>query len=312
MKNEIPQRHYRGSWFSVELHEAVKEWMTKTELLILMEINALSSLKRGCFATNEYLAKECNTTPIHVSRSIKKLKETGWVTEEKGTLNGIKNWRFLYANVEKTPRRKSQKPIPKKEKGDKQKYQPMGKQKCLPEDNSNTTYSYSPNKSMNSVSNETLSASAGADTRRGVSFSSNGNGKHSKTCERNPSKQKEHSKPTPAGSTSQEMAKILHDALLKKNKVMRKPNLSRWASEFSKLHQGRPLKIKRIKKVLKWYCKHFMDEFIPKCFSAASFCSRFVSIEFAMESKNKKESNTNGKLFRREDGMITHKMEYWD
>ena len=61
------------------------------------------------------------------------------------------------------------------------------------------------------------------------------------------------------------------------------------------------IKKKRIKSVLNWYVKHFGEEFVPKAYSAKTFCSKFANIEDAMERWDK--------LVEKGEQKITYKLK---
>jgi hypothetical protein len=82
-------------------------------------------------------------------------------------------------------------------------------------------------------------------------------------------------------------AKELHDALVKKGKLMRKPKLSSWAAELRSLRSlvGEA----RFEACLDWYCDNVGKKFVPEAFSAASVKTKFSSIESAMVRAKEKE-----------------------
>ena len=73
----------------------------------------------------------------------------------------------------------------------------------------------------------------------------------------------------------------LHAALKKKRKIMREPNNQMWLASFRGLIQD-VSDAKRVRRVLRWYCQHIGEQFVPKAFSAASFREKFIDIEDAM------------------------------
>jgi hypothetical protein len=62
---------------------------TMQEKLILAEIEALSSLEKGCIASNEHFAKLLGIKKQNASRSINSLKEKGYIAVE--IVNGSRN-----------------------------------------------------------------------------------------------------------------------------------------------------------------------------------------------------------------------------
>lgn len=302
----IPPAGYRYWIIPQEVQLKVADGdITYAEALILITIDGFVRTRgEGCWASNKTIASMWGMGATRVSASIAKLERMGLVivTREKKNDDTNEEIRYLetwYSRIESTPYQNGNPPHYQNGNPSLPKWEPSINSKELI---GNTK--------------KTLSASADAECQRsvGVRSSLNGNGHTSKTKTNKPSiskQTKQITSKTDTDSPSSKMAKKLHDALLKKNKIMRKPSMPRWVAEFSKLHQGRPLKIRRVRKVLKWYCAHFMDPYVPKCFSAVSFCSRFVSIEFAMESSKKKDSSHNG-FYKDQNGVLTHKVAYWD
>ncbi len=80
----------------------------------------------------------------------------------------------------------------------------------------------------------------------------------------------------------------LENAIRKNNKLCRKVNKNTWSLCFKNLHQKYNKKKKRIKKVLKWYCNNFGEEYVIRAYSANTFCNKFSNIETSMEIDLKK------------------------
>ena len=75
----------------------------------------------------------------------------------------------------------------------------------------------------------------------------------------------------------------LEAAIRSKRKICRKVNTKQWVLHFKKFRVEGHIKKQRIKKVLLWYIVHFGEEFVPKAYSAKSFCDKFLNIEDAMD-----------------------------
>lgn len=75
--------------------------------------------------------------------------------------------------------------------------------------------------------------------------------------------------------------KHLETALRKRHLISGTPDLIKWRSEFTTLRATIPEA--RIKSVLKWYCAHIGEEFVPRICAARTFCKRFQSVEEAMK-----------------------------
>jgi len=77
-------------------------------------------------------------------------------------------------------------------------------------------------------------------------------------------------------------SKKLENVIRKKRKVFRKIDRNKWALQFKKFRTSSKIKKTRIKKVILWYVNHFGEEFVPKAYSAKTFCDKFLQIEDAM------------------------------
>ncbi len=92
----------------------------------------------------------------------------------------------------------------------------------------------------------------------------------------------------PKTGFSHDCAKKLYDALAKKGKVMRRPNLDNWASTFRKLKELRGTE--EVTQVLSWYTANIGKPYVPQAYSAQSFHDKFPSIQDAM--RNQKRDQT--------------------
>lgn len=74
-------RDFRGIWISAEI------WLTKEmtvgEKLMYVEIESLSKLERGCFASNAHFAEMFSISPARVSEIISSLASKGFVTVDQ-------------------------------------------------------------------------------------------------------------------------------------------------------------------------------------------------------------------------------------
>lgn len=78
-KNE-EKRDFKGIWIPKEVY--LNTDLTWTEKICLVEINSLdndSNKHKGCYASNEYLAKFLNVSVIRISNIISKLKKLGFI-----------------------------------------------------------------------------------------------------------------------------------------------------------------------------------------------------------------------------------------
>lgn len=70
------KREFKGVWFPKEVW--LDERLTALEKIILVEIDSLDG-EKGCYASNEYLAKFCQCSQAKVSGAVSKLKKLGYV-----------------------------------------------------------------------------------------------------------------------------------------------------------------------------------------------------------------------------------------
>jgi hypothetical protein len=85
-------------------------------------------------------------------------------------------------------------------------------------------------------------------------------------------------------SPTRKAAEELHRQLAIRRKVMRPPNLEKWAEAFRRLLLDSDVGITRFERVLYWYVEHIdEDEFMPAAYSAQTFCDKFLTIERQME-----------------------------
>lgn len=70
----------------------------------------------------------------------------------------------------------------------------------------------------------------------------------------------------------------LYDELKAKRRIMRKPSLLAWGAEIKKFLIDSGIDRKEFKDTLIWYGEHCTDQFVPRAYSAKSFCERYVQI----------------------------------
>jgi DNA-binding Lrp family transcriptional regulator len=71
------ERKFKGIWIPKNVY--LDRTLTWVEKLIFVEINSFHDDDRDCFISNETLAEFFDVTVRHVQRSLKKLKEGGWI-----------------------------------------------------------------------------------------------------------------------------------------------------------------------------------------------------------------------------------------
>lgn len=89
-------------------------------------------------------------------------------------------------------------------------------------------------------------------------------------------------------------AKYLSKIIKKTKNMTHTPSqLKSWANEIRKLSESNKIKRERIAKALKWYSNNAGRQYVPVIESGASFRSKFLRLEAAMErDKNPQQSQT--------------------
>lgn len=71
------ERDFKGVWIPKEIWLDIN--LTWSEKLLLVELDSLSTLEKGCFATNEYLGSFFNLSKDRISKLITSLKKKGYI-----------------------------------------------------------------------------------------------------------------------------------------------------------------------------------------------------------------------------------------
>lgn len=79
------EREFKGVWIPREIW--LDDNLTWSEKMLLVEIDSLSTLEKGCIATNEYLSNFFNLSKDRISKLISSLKAKGYI-EVKLIYNG--------------------------------------------------------------------------------------------------------------------------------------------------------------------------------------------------------------------------------
>ena len=70
-------RDFKGVWIPKEVW--LDDRLSAVEKIILVEIDSLDSAERGCWASNQHIAKFCQVSERTVSSAISKLKDLGYI-----------------------------------------------------------------------------------------------------------------------------------------------------------------------------------------------------------------------------------------
>lgn len=252
---EVHKAQFRGAWIPVEiLDQFHSKTINATEMVLLVTIDSLVHPKRGCYASNEYLAGQVQTTPDHVQRMLRKLVGLGLVfrTIDKNVRALTTVWSRI--TIEKPPSGGYE--------GRGVAFLPGGDGICA-------TQSITENKYTEAAAPEVPSADVGkAKTTMGyVGFTAT-----------TPKETK--GSPLPH---QESWAAALRQSIYDKGRGVTRWSKRSWANEFRKLQDTDGVSAERISEVLAWYGKHMGGEYIPQAYCAEAFRRKFVAIEGAMQ-----------------------------
>ncbi|APX72883.1 conserved phage C-terminal domain-containing protein [Companilactobacillus allii] len=77
MSEEI-SRDFKGIWIPKEIW--LDKELTKSQMLLYVEIDSLSSNEKGCFASNNYLSKFLRVSPSRISQLVSELEKKNYIT----------------------------------------------------------------------------------------------------------------------------------------------------------------------------------------------------------------------------------------
>lgn len=273
---------FRCLIFPADLVMEVEEGrMTRDEAWLAMYIDGFVIAKgEGCWASNAYLAKRMLLSTRQVKRMIRHLKEIGIVKEIGKKRIGTRDFRILetvWSRVEKeivykriddthdTHMGDTHVPQSNKDKIDITPCRSSGKSVAplLPSHDSDVERN-PPKKKKCVPSSENSLAPLAPSTDTGFFNSDN--------------------KSVSTSKKECAFAIKLHEALIKKNKLMRKQSsLKKWERSFSEFIRSVPaFEIIKIENVLDWYCKNIGGPMIPEAYSADSFIKKYPNIVSAM------------------------------
>ena len=84
-------------------------------------------------------------------------------------------------------------------------------------------------------------------------------------------------------SFDKKMSVKLEDLLREKRKFNSRTKPNSWPAQFLEFRRKNEITEKRFSLIMKFYCKHFGDKYIPKAYFANMFCDKFIQIEEARE-----------------------------
>ena len=121
---------------------------------------------------------------------------------------------------------------------------------------------------------------------------------------------------------STRLAEFLYEFLQEAgNMKLSKTKVPAWAKEFRLLCTENGVDYPRQKKALDWYRDHYSEQYVPVIESGASFRSKFIKLEAAMQRANQPKKNNNytlghlpkdpkDRIKYRDDGVLNSKGEF--
>jgi Mn-dependent DtxR family transcriptional regulator len=95
---------------------------------------------------------------------------------------------------------------------------------------------------------------------------------------------------------NKEQSKLIHDTMVKlynaiklKNRITRKPNINKWSQSIWIMIQNMQYDENVICNIVKYYCEHIDDEYMPIVRSVTSFCEKMPYIAQQYHKERKKE-----------------------
>ena len=111
-------------------------------------------------------------------------------------------------------------------------------------------------------------------------------------------------------SFDKRMSIKLENLLKEKRKFSTRTKPKSWPAQFLEFRRKNEITKKRFFEVMKFYCKHFSDKFVPKAYFANMFCDKFIQIEEAKERLKKDIANGKPRTVKRK--KVGSKIIYGD
>lgn len=270
--NNFEEREFQGTWACVELHDLVESGeISATAAWLAMTIQAYAKRKRGCFASNEYLAKKVHKSLRQVQYLLKELENAGILEAYwKGRM------RFLRLVFEKPPEGKRETNY-RTENRKENKEETRHAKNCT-SDMQKTAYRKkedtkvsSKEENCRSRDREHISDNISAKTT--TLFASGYD--------------------DPDMPKARKLSSRLYNFLANKGKICRViKNLKGWDSHFKELLVNHSFE--KISSVMEKYERHFGDQWLSSAYSAQSFCDKFAKIQdniTRIEEEKKKDWN---------------------
>lgn len=261
---------FRGGWISAQLFNYLRDGeMSKTDLLLGIIIDSLVTTGgKGCYASNNTLARLLGKSSHHISGSIQRLEKLGLVR-----IYYQANQRYLemcWSRIGETETKF------KKFKKD-----------------SVQTHKGGTEKSVGGTEKQTIEG-----TEKSVPYIKTGiKSDHCRESATTRSARSAAFRDGENSSVDHTLSKKLFDGLTRLGLITTKPRLQAWIKEFFDLRKYKSLI--RIEEVLDWYLTNIRQPFVPQAYSAKSFKVKFTAIEASME-RLQQAAETKAKSNKRE------------
>lgn len=250
--------------------------LTPQEVILLSVVDGLVSPSRGCYASNSYLAERLGTDKTRISRLISDLSNKGWIINigfdgrvryletvwSKIDIAQVKSkWLKRRLAVLRKELRNHQGRVVKSSRGDCDIINSYENTKIDNKEREESSGDDGVTASVEAVEEKKIEVKGfpiDIDTNRKEGF-------------------------------ADRKAKALHNALAEKRKLMRKVDISKWATVIKRFINESGIAEDEFGTVLDWYMQRIGDQYIPRAYSATAFCERFVDIADAMEREDPRD-----------------------
>lgn len=287
METEHHKKQFRGCWIPAEIIDLLQDGeLSCQEIVLLAMIDSLVTPERGCYASNNYLGKILGVSATRTSQIISGLIDKGLVI--KVSFDGRRrHLETIWSKID--PEKVDSEWLKNKLSEQHARNMNVQDEDFQEPDFSHTKPDFSQTKGCVSQ-----------DERLSIA------GRKAYVIEKEIEKEIEKNTQSPAergdgltgfnlnGRTSRDTddqnsqyarsaAKRLYDGLAKHRKIMRKVNIGKWSVEINRFLDESPITRDEFDRLLNWYVENIDTKFVPKAYSAGTFCERFVDIRDAYE-----------------------------
>jgi hypothetical protein len=95
------------------------------------------------------------------------------------------------------------------------------------------------------------------------------------------------------------LARRLRRIVESANRITSATKTNQWPDQFRKLHNVDKIPLLQINKVLDWYEEHIGQQYVPECFCATSFRSKFPKLELSITRSEKQKPTSDWRSKRK-------------